>query len=229
MCVWESKSIYLFCLCWSQGQLAARFLVFICMCLSYRGVYYYFLNPDWRCLSLFKVKKCHRVFVCLSCVHAHTSNMRIQLESDYQFHSCLLQFGLWKTPGYALPLLKCSCCETFWLWRLPAVSHFHWMRFKILTIFWVFPAVLPSIFQDPAVFRFLSSSLPASFHPPARFMCSFSHSTPPHLALSFCQSVYSLFQMCSLFVFSSKLPWLLFSCIRLFSCLCHSSFSVEFQ
>jgi len=158
--------------------------------------------------------------------------MRIQLESDSQFHSYLLQFGLWKTQGYALPLLKCSCCETFWPWGLPAVSHFHWNHFKILTIFfhfWVFPAVLPSIFQDPAVFIFLSSSFPAPFHPPAMFMCSFSHSTPPHLALSFCQSVYSLFQMCTLFVFSSKLLWLLFSCIRLFSCLFHSSFSVGFQ
>lgn len=43
---------------------------------------------------------------------------------------------------------------------------------------------------------------------------------PP--SLSFCQSVYSSFQICIVFVFCSKLLWLLFSCIHPFSCLFHS-------
>lgn len=119
---------------------------------------------------------------------------------------------------------------------LGAYQQFHISTERILrfspysSTFDSFQLFFPSIFQDPAIFN-----LPLAF-----YSCSFSSTCHVHVlifpfntfssrSLSLCQSVYSLFQMYTLFVFSSKLLWLLFSCTRLVSCSFHSSFSVEFQ
>lgn len=86
---------------------------------------------------------------------------------------------------------------------LGAYQQFHISTERILrfspysSTFDSFQLFFPSIFQDPAIFIFLSPSIPAPFHPPAMFMCSFSPLTPSHLALSHYVSLFIPYSRCA--------------------------------
>lgn len=86
---------------------------------------------------------------------------------------------------------------------LGAYQQFHISTDRILrfspysSTFDSFQLVFPSIFQDPAVFIFLSLSIPAPFHPPAMFMRSFSPLTPSNLALSHYVSLFIPYSRCA--------------------------------
>ncbi len=139
----------------------------------------------------------------------------------------------------SIPLLSGICtgiCSSlvkmFLLWNILALGPpaFHWTHFKILSIFfhlWLFPAVFTSIFQDPAIFIFVSPSIPAPFYPPAMYMCSYSPLTPSHLALSHYVSLFIPYSRCAPCLCSP--PNCSDCCFHALSCSFHSSFSVEFQ